>query len=135
MEKYYNIKHLINKVPDAKYYVVFGERSNGKTYSSLNHCLERYFSHGEEFAIVRRYREDLKGKNGASMFSSLIQNKVIEKLSKGAWNGLYYYSQRWYLLKTKRLPIGDRFFLLCFRMIFGQNSPNPKQAVQTTLPD
>ena len=31
--KYYNIRNLINKIPDAHYYIIIGERSNGKTYS------------------------------------------------------------------------------------------------------
>ena len=63
-EKYYSISHLITRVPDAQYYVVFGERSNGKTYSALEYCLTEYFKRGHEFAIIRRYQEDLKGKIG-----------------------------------------------------------------------
>ena len=98
--KYYTIRNIIKQIPDARYYVVFGERSNGKTYSTLDYCLERYFKHGERFAIIRRYREDMKGKRGASMLSALVHNKVIEKYSKGKWNGIYYYSQRWYLVKS-----------------------------------
>ena len=35
MGKFYDIKNVIKQVPDAKYYVVFGERSNGKTYSMI----------------------------------------------------------------------------------------------------
>ena len=96
--KYYTIRNVINKVPDAYYYVVYGERSNGKTYSTLDYCLERYFTHGEQFAIIRRYREDMKGKRGGAMFSALTNNGVIKKYSKGKWNGIYYYSQKWYLI-------------------------------------
>lgn len=101
-EKYYSVRNLIKCVPDALYYVIFGERSNGKTYSCLDYGLERYFLHGEKLAIIRRYKEDLKGKNGASVFSALVQNKVIEKYSKGKWNSIYYYSQRWYLMHYDR---------------------------------
>ena len=99
-EKFYNIANLIQRFPDSQYYVVFGERSNGKTYSTLEYCLTDYFKRGSEFAIIRRYQEDLKGKNGASVFNSIVSNKVIEKLSKGKWNGIYYYSRRWYLTFT-----------------------------------
>ena len=97
-EKYYSVRNAIKMVPDALYYVIFGERSNGKTYSVLDYSLERYFTHGEQLGIIRRYKEDLKGKNGASMFSALTNNKLVEKYSKGEWNGIYYYSQRWFLL-------------------------------------
>ena len=97
--KYYSIRPIIKQFPDAQYFVVFGERSNGKTYSTLDYCLERYFTHHEKFAIIRRYREDMKGKRGAQIFENLTNNKIIEKYSKGRWNGIYYYSQRWYLIK------------------------------------
>ena len=101
-DKYYSIRNLINVVPNAYYYVVFGERSNGKTYSVLDYSLDRYFKNNEKLAIVRRYKEDLKGKNGASMFSALVTNKVIDKYSKGKWNSIWYYSQRWYLMKVDK---------------------------------
>ena len=61
-QKYYSIRSMINSVPDAFYYVVFGERSNGKTYSVLDYALERYFLYGEELGIIRRYKEDLNYK-------------------------------------------------------------------------
>ena len=98
MAKYYDIKNVIKQIPDAKYYVVFGERSNGKTYSSLLNGLEQYFKDGSEMAYIRRYVEDLKGKRGANVFSALVKNGAIQKLSKGKWNSIYYYSQRWYMM-------------------------------------
>lgn len=97
-QKYYSVRNLLVFAPDCYYYVIYGERSNGKTYSVLDYCLERYFTNGERFAIVRRYKEDLKGKNGGAMFTALVENGLIKKYSKGQWNGIYYYSQRWYLM-------------------------------------
>lgn len=97
-QKYYSIRNIINHVPDAHYYVVFGQRSNGKTYSVLDYAIEDYFKHGNELAIIRRWQEDFKGKHGANMFSALVNNKLVEKYSKGEWNGIYYYSMRWYFL-------------------------------------
>ena len=40
--KFYEIEDTINKYPDAHYYVVLGERSNGKTYTTLKHCVKDY---------------------------------------------------------------------------------------------
>lgn len=107
-EKYYSIRNLIKQVPDAYYYVVYGERSNGKTYSTLDYCLERYFNHGEKIGIIRRYKEDMKGKNGASIFSSIVNNKLVLKYSKGKWNSIYYYSQRWFLMNYDKENPKDR---------------------------
>lgn len=121
MGRYYNVENLIKKVPDAYYYVIFGERSNGKTYSVLNHGLEEYFKHGSKLGIIRRYLEDLKGKRGASMFSSLVNNGVIDKLSKGKWNSIYYYSHRWFLMRVnpddpKDKVIDDEPFAYAFAL-------------------
>ncbi|MBO7696329.1 MAG: phage DNA encapsidation protein [Methanobrevibacter sp.] len=97
--KYYDVKTLINRVPDAHYYIVIGERSNGKTYSILNHCLEDYFKYGHEFVYIRRFDEDIKYSRGSQIFNALINNKVIEKLSHGEWNDVYYYARKWYFRK------------------------------------
>lgn len=95
--KYYDVKNLLMRIPDAHYYVIIGERSNGKTYSILNYALERYFQYGEELAYIRRFDEDIKYSRGSLVFKALVENKVIEKLSKGKWNDVYYYAKKWYL--------------------------------------
>ena len=100
--KFYEVKSLIARIPDAHYYVIIGERSNGKTYSILNYCLERYFNNGEEFVYIRRFDEDIKYKRGSQVFQNLINNGVIQKLSKGKWNDVYYYANKWYLKKTNK---------------------------------
>lgn len=88
--KYYDVAHLIKDYPDAYYYMAFGERSNGKTYSALRYALERYFEHGEQFAYIRRYGEDVKKKNLQNLFGAHIENGVIEKLSNGEFSLVDY---------------------------------------------
>ena len=100
--KFYDVKTLINKIPDAHYYMIIGERSNGKTYSILNYCLERYVNYGEEFVYIRRFDEDIKYKRGSKIFDNLIEHHVIEKLTKGKWNDVYYYASNWYFKKTDK---------------------------------
>lgn len=100
--KYYSIKSFLARVPDAHYYMVIGERSNGKTYSILEYVLERYVRFGEEFVYIRRFDEDIKYKRGSQIFENLINNKAIEKMTHGEWNDVYYYANKWYLRKTDR---------------------------------
>lgn len=99
--KFYDIKKLINMHPDCAYYVVIGERSNGKTYSVLEYMLEQYLLNGYAFAMIRRYDDDIKQDKGTHVFDSLITNyykeNVIEKLSKGKYNSVRYYKRAWYL--------------------------------------
>lgn len=96
-QKFYSLKRILEK--DAQYNVIFGERSNGKTYAVLKYGLERYTSHGEQLAIVRRWQDDFTGKRGQVMFDSIVANGEVSKLTNGEWTGIYYYGSRWYLCK------------------------------------
>lgn len=88
--KYYDISHLLKDYPECLYYVVFGERSNGKTYSALKYCLERYFKHGEQFAYIRRFGEDVKKKNLQTLFSAHIENRLLTEYTGGGFNSIEY---------------------------------------------
>lgn len=88
--KYYDISHLLKDYPDAYYYIAFGERSNGKTYSALNYALERYFKHGEQFAYIRRFGEDVKRKNLQTLLAAHVENGRIVELSGGTFSLVNY---------------------------------------------
>ena len=75
--QYWDINPILSK--NAEYNVIYGERSNGKTYGTLKYCLEEYFLNHSEFAYIRRWDEDLVGKKGESLFNGLIKNGVIRK--------------------------------------------------------
>ncbi len=102
MKKYefYEIKRLMRDYPNAYYYVVVGERSNGKTYSALSYAVERYAKTGEQFAYIRRYGEDIRKKNLSNLFSGHIENGFIESVTKGNWSSVDYTSSKFYLETT-----------------------------------
>lgn len=56
-QKFYSLENI--KKTGATYNVIFGERSNGKTYSVLLEGLKEYVKHGGQLAIVRRWKEDI----------------------------------------------------------------------------
>ena len=70
--KYYSLKNILSK--NAQYNIIFGERSNGKTYAVLKYALERFVKTGEQLALIRRWQDDFTGKRGQTMFESLISN-------------------------------------------------------------
>ena len=92
--KYWDIWNILSV--KARYYVIFGERSNGKTYGTLEYCIEEYFKNGDEFAYIRRWDEDLVGKKGESLFNAHLKNGVIKKLSRGRYNHIIYKSRAYY---------------------------------------
>ena len=94
----------------ADYMVVYGQRSNGKTTGVEGYSITDYISSGykNQLAIIRRWEEDYKGKNGTQMFDAINTNgwiddkgkhHTIKQDTKGMYNMILYYSQRWYFAK------------------------------------
>lgn len=117
--EFYSIRPLIKAYPEAYYYIVFGERSDGKTYSSLDYTLERNAKNGEQFAYVRRWGEDVRKKHMSTLFDGHIKEKRIETLFAGQWNQIHYGSGQFFLEKKEsdgnvtrsETPIGFTFDL------------------------
>lgn len=114
---FYNRKPILKT--GAHYNIIFGERSNGKTYAFLEYALEEYVNHGSEAAYIRRYREDFTGKRGQQLFSGLTANGAVERITGGEWTTVYYYASRWYLCRydEKDIRITDeRPFMYGFEL-------------------
>lgn len=96
-EKYYRLDNIL--LHNADYNIIYGERSNGKTTAVLEYALNRYVESGykTQLAIVRRWEEDFKGKNGQQMFENVVHLGWVEQKTKGRYNSILYYSQRWFL--------------------------------------
>ena len=93
--QYYSLKKLL--ATKATYMMVVGERSNGKTFAILEECIRDYFATGKQLAFLRRYREDFRSSRAMSCFDGLCEAGVIDRLSNGTYNSVYYYSGRWYM--------------------------------------
>lgn len=93
--KYYRLNKILKY--NATYNIIFGERSNGKTYSILEYCLENYFKTNEQFYLIRRWKEDTVGRRASAIFSSFSEK--IKRLSNGEFDDIKYFSGRFYLAK------------------------------------
>ena len=93
MSKYYSLKKINSK--DATYNVIFGERSNGKTYACLLQALTNYFIDGSQFAYIRRWSDDIAPKRMNNLFNAMLDK--IEKLSAGEFHAIVYRSGVFYL--------------------------------------
>ena len=93
--KYYSLQTILKK--DADYNIIFGERSNGKTYAALLYALQKYVNEGTQTAYLRRWREDLRGKRAESLFANHVANGVISELTNGVYNSVVYQSNKWHL--------------------------------------
>lgn len=95
--KYYKIDSILSK--GADYNIIFGERSNGKTYAALEYGLCEYVRTGKQFAYIRRWREDLRGKRGETLFANHVANGFISTLTGGVYDDVVYTGGKWYLAK------------------------------------
>lgn len=97
--RYYSLKNILET--NADYFVIFGERSNGKTYACLERIIKRYFKEGCQGFILRRWREDITRANCRQMFEGLVENNIVEKYSGGKWNNILYRSGAFYFTRTE----------------------------------
>lgn len=74
---FYNPKPLLEKNGDIN--VIWGQRSNGKTYAFLKNALETYKTNKRTFVYVRRWAEDIVVKNMAKLFDPLPVEKIFGK--------------------------------------------------------
>ena len=97
--KYYDITKL--EKTGARYLMCFGERSNGKTFQAILYAFKRYLKSGGKVAIIRRFREDFKGKRGGAYWDNLVYDgnghNHIKELTNGKYDSVTYFSGRWYL--------------------------------------
>ena len=97
--KYYDITKLLQT--NSHYNMVFSERSNGKSYQALKHGLKRFIDNGEQIAIVRRWKEDLRGKRCKAMWANLVCNEkgenTVKKMTNGKYDNIIYLHGFWYL--------------------------------------
>lgn len=109
---YYSLDAILRKKAD--YNIIFGERSNGKTYAALEYGLRRFAENGEQFAYVRRWQEDLRGKRAETLFNAHVQNGLISELTDGEYTDVFYMGKKWFLSKwdeekKKRIPYPKPF--------------------------
>ena len=98
-QEYYTLDRI--KKLNCQYNLIFGKRSNGKTYATLYEGIKNYVEHGKQMAYIRRYREDFIGKRGQTMFNSLVSSGAISQLTDGKWTDVRYQSSQWFLARKR----------------------------------
>ena len=96
--KFYSLSNILTK--NADYNIIFGERSNGKTYAALEYGIEQFVANGYQTgqtAIVRRFKEDIRGKRAETLYNALEANGRIAELTNGEYTEVYYFNGRYYL--------------------------------------
>lgn len=122
--KYYSLNKINKK--NATYNVIFGERSNGKTYATLKQALENYFDNGSQFAYIRRWSVDVQPKRMNNLFNAIIEDGYLEKLSGGKFTAIFYRTGRFYLCtyNDKGKPIYNEEDVIGYAFSLSENEHN-----------
>ena len=96
-QEFYSLDRI--KELKCQYNLIFGKRSNGKTYAVLYEGVKNYVERGKQMAYLRRYREDFVGKRGQVLFNSLVSSGAIKEITSGKWDSVKYMSSQWFLAK------------------------------------
>lgn len=107
-QKFYKLDKILSH--DAQYNIIYGERSNGKSYAVKRHVLKEAFETKKNcFVYLRRYREDIKQSYTESYFCDM----PIEEITNGEYDsvicyaGVIYFGKQLEDGKVKRsYPIG-----------------------------
>jgi hypothetical protein len=70
--------------------MIFGERSNGKSYAVDTYIIDKFFTEDKQFAFVKRFEEDIKTKYMSEVFNPL-ENYILEKYN----HRIKFYRGQW----------------------------------------
>lgn len=90
-KQYYDIKPLLDTCPKAAYYILYGQRANGKSYQVKLKCLTEAYEGLEagknKFIYLRRWQKDIKQDSVSAYFGDM----PIKKITKGEYEGVTAY--------------------------------------------
>lgn len=84
--EWYDVERLIDKFPQSVYYMVYGERKNGKTYSAKKYILN-CVSEGRTFMYVRRTHQMITRRKVSKLFDDMQDVCIKMTGSKVTYNG------------------------------------------------
>lgn len=110
--KYFDVRDVINEVPDANIYMFIGERSNGKTHSALSYGLDKFDEDGSHFVYVRRLAESLKTQYMRNLFNGNKKSGDLRQhLNKHGYLDVAFYSSAFWAVvedeNGKRIRTGE----------------------------
>ncbi|MCS5736934.1 phage DNA encapsidation protein, partial [Herbiconiux daphne] len=79
-----------------------------------------------QIAYVRRWKEDLTGRRAATLFSGLVENGEVTKLTQGEFTGIHYWAGKWYLCnydEAGKAIYADQD-IICFAFALSDNEHN-----------
>lgn len=97
-QDYYTLKRILAE--ECQYMGLLGERSNGKSYAVKEFILRDLWEHGNQFAYVRRWREDIKTQYTEGYFNDAEKadngRELIKEITHGKYTTIAVYQGAYY---------------------------------------
>lgn len=81
---HYNIGPLLKSAPDSFYYLIYGEKSNGKSYQVKHLAIDNYLENHKKFILLRRWKADIT----TSWIEKYFNDVDVEKKTNGEYNAI-----------------------------------------------
>ena len=134
-QKFYSLDRILSF--GCIYNMIIGERSNGKTFAVHEYMLKRFYEKHECGAIIRRWEEDFKGRNGQATFDGIVSAGLVSKITNGQWESIKYHSGCWYLAKfdekLNKLVTMENPFCYGFALTMGEHYKSTSYTSITTI--
>lgn len=119
MQDFYRLTSILSV--KATHNVLYGERSNGKSFAVKEKCLEDAYNNICEFAYVRRWKDDIKARKVEKYFDDLVLDKFgtehIKRITNNEYDCISCYNSEIFFANTNGFKkergkkIGDVFYL------------------------
>lgn len=93
--KYYDLQPLLDC--KCKWMILYGMRSNGKSYAVKKYCLEDAYKNGIGFVYLRRWSEDIKTKEVSSYF----EDAPVKTITGGEWESVSAFQGFFYWMRDE----------------------------------
>lgn len=119
-----SLKPMFKVCPSAQYYIMVGQRSNGKTFAVLEQFIDNWWGSDETMSngVIRRWDEDFNKSKGDQFFENFIHNEkrgnILASKTNNKYNAVVFYKRAWWAIcidaegnETKRssVPIAVAF--------------------------
>lgn len=104
VEKYefVSLSPMMKVCPSAQYYILIGQRSNGKTFCVLERFIDSWWESKETKSngIIRRWEEDFNKAKGQKVFENFVNNdrrgNIIASKTNNKYNQIIWYNRAWW---------------------------------------
>lgn len=109
--KYYSLIKIFEKGGGSDFFMIIGQRGNGKTVACLEYFLRMYKKNKRRFCYIRRWDEDIKAYRAEQLFNNSHLQNVINELF-GPDITIQYYRHKYYLVNENGTKVDCIGFVL-----------------------